>query len=349
MTSGHTMPDGGVSGGGTGTNASAFGNTQDSSATAPPHERPTSRTVHAIDTPVTATEIAAAYRYCEQLTRTQARNFSYGIRLLPPTKRAALSAVYAFARRVDDIGDGQQPADERLAGLEQARADLHVVIDAVAAGQSVAGTDLVLVALADAAGKLPIPLDAFDELIEGCEDDVRGTRYATADELVDYCRKVAGSIGRLSLGVFGTGNTPVEVAAPLANALGIALQLTNILRDVREDAGNGRVYLPAQDLDQFGCTLGFDEAGRSTDAPEKIAALLRFEAERAREWYATGLRLIPLLDRGSAASCAAMAGIYRRVLERIAADPAYAIEHRVSLSLWAKLGVAFSSMTKARR
>jgi phytoene synthase len=148
-------------------------------------------------------DVAAAYAHCEQVTRTEARNFSFGIRLLSPPKRSALSAVYAFSRRVDDIGDSDAPAESRLADLAAARADLRRVADAASAGQPPATDDLVLVALADAAHRLPIPLDAFEELIDGCEDDVRGRRYATFEETTDYCRKVAGSIGRLSLGVFG--------------------------------------------------------------------------------------------------------------------------------------------------
>jgi phytoene synthase len=296
---------------------------------------------------MTAIDIAAAYQQCEHITRTEARNFSYGIRLLPGPKRGALSAVYAFARRVDDIGDSQASDEVRLAGLAAVRTALHQVIDAVETKRAFESDDLVLVALADAATRLPIPLAAFDELIEGCEDDVHGKRYDTIEDLVDYCRKVAGSIGRLSIGVFGVEDQ--ERAAPLANSLGIALQLTNILRDIAEDAGNGRIYLPARDLDRFGCALGFDDQGNCTDAPEKIDALIRFEADRAREWYATGMRLIPMLDRGSAACCAAMAGIYRRVLERIATDPQYALRNRVSLSLWGKVTVAVKALSGAGR
>ncbi len=196
-----------------------------------------------------AIEIHAAYQHCEQVTRTQARNFSYGIRLLPADKRRALSAVYAFARRVDDIGDGSLPAQDKLVALAAARAS----VTTLAGPGADASKDPVLVALADAARRFEIPLGAFGELIDGCEADVRGTRYATFGELEHYCRCVAGSIGRLSLGVFGCKDT--AVAAPLADALGVALQLTNILRDIREDFGNGRVYLPAEDLARFGAVL----------------------------------------------------------------------------------------------
>src|SRR5699024_3719935 len=152
--------------------------------------------------------------------------------------RRALSAVYAFARRIDDIGDGDLSVEEKLRQLKQTRAQLRA--------PSTEDDDPVLAALADTGERMPVPLQAFHELIDGCEADVRGRRYATYDELLDYCRSVAGSIGRLSLGVFGTDDVARD--EPRADALGIALQLTNIRRDVREDWAAGRVYLPTEDL-----------------------------------------------------------------------------------------------------
>ena len=282
---------------------------------------------------MTATDVAAAYRHCEQVTTTQARNFSYGIKLLPPPKRRALSAVYALARRIDDIGDGTLPAPDKVAALGQVREEVR----ALAAGQPPAG-DLVYAALADAAARFPIPVAAFEEIIEGCEADVRGASYQTWDQLLHYCRCVAGSVGRLSLGVFGAAD--LAQASPLADALGVALQLTNILRDIREDYGNGRVYLPAEDLVRFGCSLN----GAGPEASKPLADLVGFEAERARGWYATGLQLLPMLDRRSAASAAAMAGIYRRLLERIAATPAEVLNGRLSLSTGEKITVALRSL-----
>src|SRR5215813_12918337 len=263
-----------------------------------------------------AVDVHAAYRHCEEITWTQARNFSYGIRLLPPAKRQALAAVYAFARRIDDIGDGDLPKPAKLAAL----ADAQASVTALGAQHGLPGRngkapaesgrppggapdgDLVLMALADAAGRFDIPLAAFGELIDGCEADVRGTTYRTFDDLLQYCRCVAGSIGRLSLGVFGTAD--VATAAPLADALGVALQLTNILRDIREDYLGGRIYLPAEDFERFGCSLengalrpgaaehgsgqhGSSQHGSSQHGPgegangDKLAALVEFEAERA--------------------------------------------------------------------
>ncbi len=286
---------------------------------------------------MTTDVVRAAYRRCEEITWSQARNFSYGIRLLPPAKRHALAAVYAFARRIDDIGDGTLPAPEKLVLLEEARAALA----ALPAGR--VGGDEVLVALADAAARFDIPLAAFGELIDGCAADVRGVSYATFDDLLHYCRCVAGSIGRLSLGVFGTSDP--QQAVPLADSLGVALQLTNILRDIREDYASGRIYLPAEDFARFGCALGADPA--DDPGQGKLTALVEFEADRARTWYAKGLALMPLLDRRSAASAGAMAGIYYRLLENIAASPAAVLTRRVSLSAREKAAVAAKSLASA--
>jgi 15-cis-phytoene synthase len=278
-------------------------------------------------------DVTTAYRHCEEVTSSQARNFSYGIRLLPPAKRRALSAVYAFARRIDDIGDGTMPAPDKLAALAQARD----AVQALAGGHPPA-TDPVLVALDDACRRFPIPAGAFGEIVDGCVADVQGTCYTTFDELLYYCRCVAGSVGRLTLGVFGAEDQ--AKAAPLADALGVALQLTNILRDIREDYENGRVYLPAEDLGRFGIELN----GQAPRPSQPLANLIGFEAERARTWYATGLKLLPMLDRRSAASAAAMAGIYRRLLERIAQAPADVLKGRLSLSTGEKITVAVRSL-----
>jgi squalene synthase HpnD len=283
-----------------------------------------------------------AYARCEQITREEAKNFAFGIRLLPPPKRTAMSAIYAFARRIDDISDGDASPPEKLAAL----AGVRDQIDTLRVG-SASPDDAVLVALADVDRRFPIPWDGFDDLVTGCEADARGASYASFEELVQYCRYVAGSIGRLSLAVFGTDDW--DRAIVLADALGVALQLTNILRDVREDRLAGRVYLPAEDLERFGCTLDLDRDGRFVDEPERLDALIRYEAGRARTWYERGVRLVPLLDRRSAACTAAMAGIYRRLLERIAADPAESLTMRLSLSRWDKTMVAARSLTGAQR
>jgi 15-cis-phytoene synthase len=302
-----------------------------------------------------AAGIAAAYRECETITRQQAKNFAYGIALLPGAKRRALSAVYAFARRIDDIGDGTLPVADKITALSAARASVTALASGRTAEAAATG-DPVLTALRDAADNFAIPLTAFGELIDGCEADVRGVSYGSFDELDHYCRCVAGSIGRLSLGVFGSAD--LEAARPLADALGVALQLTNILRDIREDLGNGRVYLPADDLARFGCTLipaGQDGEGGDGKIEGPMADVIRFEADRARHWYAIGMQLLPMLDRRSAACTGAMAGIYRRLLEHIAASPQTALASRMSLPGREKAMIAAAALAgigrpgKARR
>jgi 15-cis-phytoene synthase len=284
--------------------------------------------------------ILAAYEQCERITREQARNFSWGIRLLPKPKRGALSAVYAVARRVDDIGDGSLPAEQKLRLLAEARAGATAPADH--------HDDPVLLALDDAAQRLPIPLGAFGELVDGCEMDVMGRTYDDLDDLIEYCRCVAGSIGRLSLGVFNPRVSAAELtrASDLADALGIALQLTNILRDVREDLGNGRIYLPSKDLASFGCELRVGPDGCLDPQDGALAEVIRFEAARAWGWYDRGMQLLELLDRRSAACCAAMAGIYRELLQRIAADPGLVMRGRASLPGREKLQVALRSLAR---
>jgi phytoene synthase len=303
--------------------------------------------------------VALAYQQCERITRSRARNFYYGIRLLPPRQRSAMCALYAMARRIDDIGDGPAvsgpavsgpggdgpggdgpggdgPADRRLRALTEVRASLELLAKAAGQGTPAAAAppgDPVLTALADTARQFPVPIGAFVELVEGCEWDICGRQYHSFPELVEYCRRVAGTIGRLSLAVYGSSDGPA--AEPLADALGVGLQLTNILRDLVEDRDlMGRVYLPGEDMERFGVGAGL------TGRPDDLMALICFESGRAVEWYERGLALLPLLDKRSRACTAAMAGIYRRLLDKIRHDPGAVLRGRVGLSSVEKLGVA---------
>ena len=295
-----------------------------------------------------------AYRRCEQITWTEARNFAYGIRLLPPPKRRAMSALYALARRIDDVGDGDWPRDRKLAALD----DLHTAIGALEAGDVADSDDPVLVAVADAASHYPIPVAALHEIVEGCEHDVRGETYATMDDTVRYCRLVAGSVGRLSLGVFGTTSArgaigdpdgssdnpagPLRSVEDLADDLGVALQLTNMLRDIVEDHRMGRIYLPEQERDRFGITPG------QWAPPDRVAILVQFVAGQAVMWFERGLVLLDHLDYRSRACTAAMAGIYRRLLGRILAQPESPLNGRVSLPAREKALVAARSLSGLR-
>jgi phytoene synthase len=280
--------------------------------------------------------VAEAYRYCAEVTSREARNFSYGIRLLAPDRRAAMQAVYALSRRIDDIGDGDLPVADKLAGLAGVRAALRSGDEA----------DPVFVALADAAGRLPIPLEAFDDLVDGVEMDVRETRYPDFDSLVLYCRRVAGSVGRLSLGVYGVSD---PAAHAVADDLGVALQQTNVLRDIREDLGRDRVYLPADELEAAGVKLALDPVtGRLGGPEQELLGYIRTAAGRAEDWYAGGLRVLGYLDRRSVACTAAMAGIYRRLNARFRVDPAPVLDRRFSLSAGEKVAVAVRAIVGGR-
>jgi phytoene synthase len=197
----------------------------------------------------------------------------------------------------------------------------------------------VLLALADATREFALPIDAFYELVEGCEWDISGRHYSSFDELVEYCHRVAGSVGRLSLAIYGCED-PAS-ASPLADALGIALQLTNILRDLLEDRDvMGRVYLPAEDLERFAVSPELE------GKPDDLMALICFETGRASSFYEQGLALLPLLDSRSRACTAAMAGIYQRLLDKIRLDPQSVLRGRVHLSAGQKATVAAMALAR---
>jgi phytoene synthase len=283
-------------------------------------------------------ELDRAYAACAEVTRTQAKNFAYGIALLPPAKRRAMAVVYALARRVDDIVDEPGPVGARARALDELQAR---VASTMAERAPANPDDAVLTALTDVVRHFPLPPDAVADLFEGCRRDLVLARMATFDDLVIYCRQVAGSVGRLSLAVFGTDRP--AVTAPLADDLGVALQLTNVLRDVVEDRDQlGRVYLPADDLARFGC------APDASGPVERLAALLTFEAERARAWYERGFGLLPHLDHRSRACVAAMAGIYHRLLDHIERDPGAVLRGRISLTTGQKVGVAVRGLLSPR-
>jgi 15-cis-phytoene synthase len=258
----------------------------------------------------------AAYEHCRRLARASGSSFYAGMRLLPPERRAALFAVYALSRRIDDVADGNLAAADKLAELARLRGELTRIDES---------GDPVLVAVADASRRFPIPLDAFGDLVDGAEMDVHGARYDTFGELERYCRCVAGSIGRLSLGVFDCSDR--DRGSRLADDLGVSLQIGNILRDVVEDHAGGRVYLPRADLERFGVSAGLEGP---------LELVVAFEAQRGLEWLERGLALVPLLDRRSTAAVLAMTGKYRVLLERIAAEPSVVVNGRLSLRPWEK-------------
>ncbi len=242
-----------------------------------------------------------AYAEVQRLTRARARNFAYGIMVLPKPKRRAIAAIYAFAREVDDIADGDGPPDEKRAALEQ----LHRRLDAPA------GEEAMWVALADARGRFPISAKALHDLVDGGLIDLDRQRYETFDALADYCAHVAGAVGIACTAVYGA-DQPQR-----AELLGIALQLINIIRDVKEDWQLGRVYLPQAELASFGVSEQDIDSGVVTPAWQ---ALMAYQAARARRYLDEGLVLLDALDRRSSACVATFAGLYRATLERVEAS-----------------------------
>jgi phytoene synthase len=243
---------------------------------------------------------ARAYAEVERLTRKRARNFAYGIMVLPREKRRAIAAIYAFARRADDIADGDLDPAAKRAGLEELAAALD----------GPPGDDAMLVALADARQRFPIPETALRALVAGGIQDLGQTRYASFEELLGYCRKVAGAVGIACVAVYGSDDVQ------RAETLGVALQLINIIRDVREDWELGRVYLPQDELASFSVTEDDIAAGAATDA---WRALMTFQAERARAYLQDGLGLLRSLDSRSSLCVSTFAGLYRATLDRIEA------------------------------
>ena len=241
-----------------------------------------------------------AYAEVERLTRRRARNFAYGIMVLPREKRRAIAAIYAFARRVDDVADGELPPEEKRACLQELGSQLNAA----------PGDDAMLVALTDARSRFPIPEQALRALVDGGLQDLDRTRYADFPELRGYCEKVAGAVGVCCVAVYGSDD--VE----RAQTLGIALQLINIIRDVREDWELGRVYLPQDELSSFGVS---EEDIATANTSGAWHSLMSFQAERARAYLADGLGLLESLDSRSALCVSTFAGLYRATLDRIEA------------------------------
>jgi phytoene synthase len=258
--------------------------------------------------------VQEAYAEVGRITRREAKNFAYGIMVLPRAKRQAIAAIYAFARRVDDVADGELPPEEKRARLEELRAALEE--DPV---------DPVFVALRDARDRFGIRREPLEALIDGGLQDIEQSTYRDFAELRGYCEKVAGAVGLACVPVYGSDDTEH------AMTLGIALQLINIMRDVEEDRQLGRVYLPQDELTAF----GVEELAPSPQFRE----LMAFEAERARTYLAEGLRLLDSLDRRSALCVGTFAGLYRETLDRIEANGFDVFGAKTRLSAPRKLAV----------
>ncbi len=267
-----------------------------------------------------------AYGHCRAIARAEARNFYYGFILLAPERRAGIYAAYAFSRRADDSVDEGGTTEARVRAVAALRRDL----DACVAGTPPPG-DPVLLALADTIHRFSIPRRHLDALIDGVEMDIAVDRYADFAALKGYCDRVAGAVGLVSLHIFGFRDPD---APRYAADLGVALQIVNIMRDVAEDAARGRIYLPADEMAAHGVSEDDLLAGRASPG---FRALMAQQGERAREYFRSGERLLPLLDRRSRMCVSMLSGLYREILEVIEARDHDVFSGRVSLSAPRKL------------
>jgi len=283
-------------------------------------------------------QLVMAYSVCKGITRQNAKNFYYGFLVLPRRKREALCAVYAFMRRCDDITD-----DPKLSPPER-RQQLDTWLDALHRAQQGQPTDdAILLALTDAQRRYAIPAGLLDELAHGTAMDVEETealqtsgltiQYKTFEDLRLYCYRVASVVGLVCIHIFGYRDPAAE---PLAERCGLAFQLTNIIRDVKEDASLGRVYLPEEDLTKSG--LSVSDVLNSTD-PARLRPVLALEADRAREFYASGEELIPYIAEDSQPALWVLINIYRGLLEKIALKQYDVFTAKVALSTWEKLRI----------
>ena len=272
------------------------------------------------------TDLDLAYDYCRRLTRERAKNFYYAFVTLPAAKRRAIYATYAFCRLCDDATDDTDDPDVKLQLVEQQREALEKTCAGRPEGR-------VHLALHDTINTFGIPRSYLDEVINGVEMDITKTRYSTFEELSEYCYRVASAVGLICIEIFGYSN---PCARQHAIDLGLAMQLTNILRDVEEDLERGRLYIPGEDLERFGCSEEDMLLRRTGDG---FRDLMRFQVERARDYFQRGKRLLPLLSPRSRACPAVLHGLYTRLLDRMEAVDYNVFGRRISLSTREKMGL----------
>jgi phytoene synthase len=282
--------------------------------------------------------LSASEQYCREMTRRAARNFYWGFVALPKDQRVAIYALYGFARQVDD--DADLLVDSGLPHLLQAsRFDYHR--DRLRRCYAGDVSDPVMQVLAHVVSRYQIPREELEALIRGVERDLQVTRYESWAELKEYCRLVASTIGRMCVRVFGFSD---PVALDLADDLGVAMQLVNILRDIREDLQMGRVYLPQEELRQFDVR---EEGLREGDPGEGWKPLVHYQIARAHQFFQSGLRVTELIPRRAAVCVLTMAGMYLAILEQLSRDPDLPLRERASLGKKDKLAVMLKSWLQA--
>lgn len=278
--------------------------------------------------------VSEAYDHCRAITHKHGGNFSVGFRFLPAVKRRAVYAAYAFCRVADDIADeGSDDIDRRLASLDEWQRELNAAYEQ-------RPTQPITIALADALQHFAIPKSAFIALIDGCRQDMVKTRYETFDELLHYCELVATSISDISLAIFGYRS---ERAPEYGRSLSTALQLTNVTRDVGDDVTRDRIYIPAEELRQFGVT---EREIHERAENDRVRQLIEFQIARAERYFHDAEPLLRELDFDARFPTLLMGGVYATVLARLRKDPLLAIRTRLSLSRFQKLLVIGSRMLR---
>jgi phytoene synthase len=277
-------------------------------------------------------ELIASYKSAETAARKSGSNFYYSFLVLPAEKRRAFYAVYAFMRYCDDISDGDAGLESKRKSLRDWRSRL----DAAFSGNT--QNNPIFPAFSDTVHRFSIPSQYFHWIIDGAEMDLGISDYETFEELYRYCFNVASAVGLVCLQIFGFRE---ERAKKLAEQCGIAFQLTNILRDIKEDAERGRVYLPAEDLKKFGYTR---EELKKGVLDERFRKLMRFETERIREYYEAARNLLPLVEKASRPSLWAMITIYERILDRIVERQFDVFRDRVRVDAGEKLMIALRAL-----
>jgi len=285
--------------------------------------------------------LAQSHEYCEYLTRTKARNFYYGLKLLPDDKRAAMFAIYAYMRLVDDIADEEdgRSLKQRVDDLEAWRLQTHAVVE----GRETGGAQELWPAFADVLRRYRLPAKIFDEVIEGQKQDLDFKPFENFEALFAYCYRVAGVVGLASIYVWGfEGGDDTEF---LAVQRGAAFQLTNILRDLREDAFKGRVYLPIDELKTMQVAEGDLRQGKGG---RHFLDLMRFQIARAEAFYEKSVGLEERISADSRPTLIAMTEIYRGLLKKVALQPERVLRGRVSLSLFSKLRIGWRASRAVR-
>jgi 15-cis-phytoene synthase len=279
-------------------------------------------------------ELRASYDFCVELSRREARNFYYSFLVLPGDRRRSMCALYAFLRRTDDLADAPGPVEQKGPALEAWRRDLDEALD----GRAEAWPGLL--ALADSVRKHEIPARYLHDVIDGVEMDLSPRPFATFDDLALYCYRVASVVGLSCLHIWGYRSDGGRAEA-LAESCGVALQLTNIIRDVREDALNGRVYLPQDELARFGIDPAELAAPRPTG---RVRALLEYQGARAYEYYRRAEPLASRVDPVGRPVLSAIVGIYRALLDEVVRRDYDVLTSRVALPGWRKLAITARSL-----